>query len=167
MKLRDKIKSELKNRIEMCKSLAPKDPNPLDINVMGMIAETYMSVIRYIDTIDDDDFEIDGDLEEVAQKYENNFDVDGSQQYLYTVRGDLKDAVIYGANYQKERSQKLIEMASNVAANEVVKNILENSSKCEILGKSEEDNSTIVKIEGCIQQVSVGETMKVVLIKND
>lgn len=54
MKFKDKLKAELDKRIELCKEQMPKNLNPLDINIMGMIGDTYRSIRNFIDTIDDD-----------------------------------------------------------------------------------------------------------------
>ena len=58
--------------------------------------------------------EIPNDLESYAQKVEDHYDVGEERGYLCVHRGEVKDAVIAGASWQKEKDDK--ELSEKIAS---------------------------------------------------
>lgn len=100
---REKIRAEFKGRLDKAKEVFAECPS----SAIGGIISAYENVVSFIDNLPKEP--MSEDLKKVADDYANKhsillgFDCDAEPIQTGT---DIKDAVIYGARWQKEKILK-------------------------------------------------------------
>lgn len=139
-----------------------KEEKLLENAVEGSITNACNIVSIPVDELDDEE------IKKLAQGYEDNFDVGEQGGYLNTHRGDLKDAVIYGAMLERERNRQQhkedVNKISKLAADTAVKGIIDMCVDCEIVDK--DDTHTIIAVKNeDMTDAEIGSRLKMMLLK--